>query len=46
MAFTKTLAITCDEVFAELIGIGGLGFSVVRIQLEDFGLGNTADGGR
>ncbi|OJY28748.1 MAG: hypothetical protein BGO98_07825 [Myxococcales bacterium 68-20] len=46
MAFTKTLAITCDEVFAEMIGIGGFDFSVVRIQLEDFGLGRALDGGR
>lgn len=44
--FTGTLAITCDEVFAEMLDIEPYGHRVVRIRLGDFGLGNAPDGGR
>jgi hypothetical protein len=45
VTFTQTLAITCEEVFVELMATFP-DFSVARIRLEDFGLGDVPDGGR
>ena len=43
--FTKALAITCDEVFVTVHGMG-CSDNVVRIRLDDLGLGSQPDGGQ
>jgi hypothetical protein len=44
-SFTHTLAITCEEIFVNLMATFP-DYSIARIRLEDFGLGDVPDGGR